>query len=98
MHTRSYIWVLAIALGLSVASGASALEIANGLSTNGLSTNGLSTNGLSTNGLSTNGLSTNGLSTNGLSTNGQDDKGAVSSGMQLEAAVLRDGSFIPLGH
>jgi hypothetical protein len=82
MINQSYISVLAITLGLSAASGVNALEIANGLSTNGLSTNGLSTNG---------------LSTNGLSTNGRDAKGAVSSSMRLEAAILQDGSVILLG-
>ena len=55
MRKKSCISIFAAALGLSVASGANALEIANGLSTNGLSTNGLSTNGLSTNGQDTKG-------------------------------------------
>ncbi|WP_202049825.1 hypothetical protein [Microvirga mediterraneensis] len=91
MRLKSCISIIAASLGVFTAYGASALEIANGLSTNGLSTNGLSTNGLSTNG-----LSTNGLSTNGLSTNGQSNTGATSSGLRLEAVILRDGSVVTL--
>jgi len=86
MHIRSYISALAITLGLSAASGASALETANGLSVNGLSVNGLSVNG----------LSVNGLSVNGLSVNGRDDTGAASSGMRSGAVILQDGSLIVL--
>ncbi|MFL5020944.1 MAG: hypothetical protein ACJ8DW_01645, partial [Microvirga sp.] len=41
----SYISVLTVAFGLSIATDASALEVANGLSVNGLSVNGLSVNG-----------------------------------------------------
>ena len=81
MHIRSYISALAITLGLSAASGASALETANGLSVNGLSVNGLSVNG---------------LSVNGLSVNGRDDTGAASSGMRSGAVILQDGSLIVL--
>jgi len=55
MFIRSYISVLTVAFGLSIATDASALEVANGLSVNGLSVNGLSVNGLSVNGLSVNG-------------------------------------------
>ena len=55
MIVKSYISIAAIALGLAITSGASALEIENGLSVNGLSVNGLSVNGLSVNGLSVNG-------------------------------------------
>ncbi len=91
MHAWTFFSVIAVAFALSAASGASALEIANGLSTNGLSTNGLSTNGLSTNG-----LSTNGLSTNGLSTNGRYATGAASQDLRVGAAILRDGSVILL--
>ncbi|WP_262028607.1 hypothetical protein [Microvirga sp. Mcv34] len=76
MRIQSCLPVIAIAFTLSVASGASAAETMNGLSTNGLSTNG--------------------LSTNGLSTNGQDPKGAASTGMRLDAAILQDGSVIQL--
>jgi hypothetical protein len=43
MRIRSCISVLAFASGLSVAFGASAVEVTNGLSTNGLSTNGTAT-------------------------------------------------------
>jgi hypothetical protein len=50
MFIRSYISVLTVAFGLSIATDASALEVANGLSVNGLSVNGLSVNGLSVNG------------------------------------------------
>ena len=50
MFIRSYIAVLTVAFGLSIATDASALEVANGLSVNGLSVNGLSVNGLSVNG------------------------------------------------
>lgn len=82
MINRSYISALAIMLGLSATSGASALEIANGLSVNGLSVNGLSVNG---------------LSVNGLSVNGRDAKGAVPLDMQLQAAILQDGTLILLG-
>jgi hypothetical protein len=100
MLVRSCVALVTLTLGFSVASGASALEMANGLSTNGLSTNGLSTNGLSTNGLSTNGLSTNGLSTNGLSTNGLSTNGLDRNGSsatadeQLKAIILQDGSLV----
>lgn len=45
MFMRSALSALAVALGLSIASGAIALEAANGLSVNGLSVNGLSVNG-----------------------------------------------------
>jgi hypothetical protein len=45
MFIRSYISVLTVAFGLSIATDASALEVANGLSVNGLSVNGLSVNG-----------------------------------------------------
>jgi hypothetical protein len=86
MRIRSYVTALTIAFGLSVASGASALEVANGLSVNGLSVNGLSVNGLSVNGLSVNGLSVNGLSVNGLSVNGTEKSAALS----LKAIVLQD--------
>ncbi|EIM25445.1 GLTT repeat protein [Microvirga lotononidis] len=86
MRIKTCISIFPIALGLSIATGASALEIANGLSTNGLSTNGLATNG----------LSTNGLSTNGLSTNGHDTTGSVSPGARLEAVILQDGAVFPL--
>ncbi|MFL5205619.1 MAG: hypothetical protein ACJ8AR_07135 [Microvirga sp.] len=55
MFIRSYISVITVAFGLSIATDASALEVANGLSVNGLSVNGLSVNGLSVNGLSVNG-------------------------------------------
>jgi hypothetical protein len=55
MFIRSYISVLTVAFGLSIATDASALEVANGLSVNGLSVNGLSVNGLSVNRLSVNG-------------------------------------------
>ncbi|MEE1611188.1 hypothetical protein [Microvirga sp. CF3016] len=55
MFDRTYISVLAAAFGLLIATGASALDAANGLSVNGLSVNGLSVNGLSVNGLSVNG-------------------------------------------
>jgi hypothetical protein len=55
MFIRSYISVLTVAFGLSIATDASALEVANGLSVNGLSVHGLSVNGLSVNGLSVNG-------------------------------------------
>lgn len=50
-----------------------------------------------TNGLSVNGLSVNGLSVNGLSVNGLDAKGAFPVGMQLQAAILQDGTLISLG-
>ncbi len=50
MFERIYISVLAVAFGLSIATGARALDTANGLSVNGLSVNGLSVNGLSVNG------------------------------------------------
>ncbi|MPR12060.1 hypothetical protein [Microvirga tunisiensis] len=40
MFIRSYISVLTVAFGLSIATDASALEVANGLSVNGLSVNG----------------------------------------------------------
>ncbi|MFL5135841.1 MAG: hypothetical protein ACJ8CG_04780 [Microvirga sp.] len=50
MFIRSYISVITVAFGLSIATDASALEVANGLSVNGLSVNGLSVNGLSVNG------------------------------------------------
>jgi hypothetical protein len=86
MRIRSYVTALTIAFGLSVASGASALEVANGLSVNGLSVNGLIVNGLSVNGLSVNGLSVNGLSVNGLSVNGTEKSAALS----LKAVVLQD--------
>jgi hypothetical protein len=72
MINKSYISALAIMLGLSAASRASALEIANGLSVNG-------------------------LSVNGLSVNGRDAKGAVPLDMQLQAAILQDGTLILLG-
>jgi hypothetical protein len=81
MRIRSYVTALTIAFGLSVASGASALEVANGLSVNGLSVNGLSVNGLSVNGLSVNGLSVNGLSVNGTE---------KSAALSLKAIVLQD--------
>ena len=55
MLVHSYISTLTVAFGLSIATGASALEVANGLSVNGLSVNGLSVNGLSVNGLSVDG-------------------------------------------
>lgn len=55
MFVHSYIPILTVAFGLSIATGASALEVANGLSVNGLSVNGLSVNGLSVNGLSVDG-------------------------------------------
>lgn len=55
MFMRSPLSALTVALGLSMTSGAIALEAANGLSVNGLSVNGLSVNGLSVNGLSVNG-------------------------------------------
>jgi hypothetical protein len=81
MFVRSAISALTIALGLSVASGANALEVANGLSVNGLSVNGLSVNGLSVNGLSVNGLSVNGLSVNGTE---------KSAELSLKAIILQD--------
>jgi hypothetical protein len=91
MRIRSYVTALTIAFGLSVASGASALEVANGLSVNGLSVNGLSVNGLSVNGLSVNGLSVNGLSVNGLSVNGLSVNGTEkSAALSLKAIVLQD--------
>jgi hypothetical protein len=74
--TWYYISVLTVAFGLSIATDASALEVANGLSVNGLSVNGLSVNGLSVNGLSVNGLSVNGTER--------------SAGLRLEAIVLQD--------
>ena len=55
MLVHSYISILTVAFGLSIATGASALEVANGLSVNGLSVNGLSVIGLSVNGLSVDG-------------------------------------------
>lgn len=55
MFDRTYVLVLATALGLSIATGASALDTVNGVGVNGLSVNGLSVNGLSVNGLSVNG-------------------------------------------
>jgi hypothetical protein len=58
MFANSYISILTVAFGLSIATGASALEVANGLSVNGLSVNGLSVNGLSVNGLSVDGTET----------------------------------------
>jgi len=67
MFMRSALSALAVALGLSIASGAIALEAANGLSVNGLSVNGLSVNGLSVNGLSVNGTERSaGLSLKGI--------------------------------
>jgi hypothetical protein len=48
MLIRSCIAVLTIVSGLSVASGASAVEVTNGLSVNGLSVNDLSVNGTAT--------------------------------------------------
>ena len=45
MFANSYISILTVAFGLSIATGASALEVANGLSVNGLSVNGLSVDG-----------------------------------------------------
>jgi len=91
MLVRSYIPALAIALGLSAAPAARALEVANGLSVNGLSVNGLSVNGLSVNGLSVNGLSVNGLSVNGLSVNGLSVNGTEKSvALSLKAVILRD--------
>ena len=81
MFIRSYISVLTVAFGLSIATDASALEVANGLSVNGLSVNGLSVNGLSVNGLSVNGLSVNGLSVNGTE---------KSTGLSLKAIILQD--------
>ncbi|KLK92690.1 hypothetical protein AA309_13530 [Microvirga vignae] len=82
MINRSYIAVLSITLGLSAAWGANALETSNGLSVNGLSVNGLSVNG---------------LSVNGLSVNGRDAQGTVPLAMQLQAAILQDGTQISLG-
>src|SRR5215217_6120154 len=91
MFIRSYISVLTVAFGLSIATDASALEVANGLSVNGLSVNGLSVNGLSVNGLSVNGLSVNGLSVNGLSVNGLSVNGTEkSAGLSLKAIILQD--------
>ena len=55
MFIRSCALALSVAFSVTVASEASALEVANGLSVNGLSVNGLSVNGLSVNGLSVNG-------------------------------------------
>lgn len=48
--------ILAIALGLSLATEAGAAVVANGLTLNGLTLNGLTLNGFSTNGLATNGV------------------------------------------
>jgi hypothetical protein len=76
MFANSYISILTVAFGLSIATGASALEVANGLSVNGLSVNGLSVNGLSVNGLSVNGLSVDGTET--------------SADLRLKAIILQD--------
>jgi GLTT repeat (6 copies) len=81
MFANSYISILTVAFGLSIATGASALEVANGLSVNGLSVNGLSVNGLSVNGLSVNGLSVNGLSVDGTE---------KSADLRLKAIILQD--------
>jgi hypothetical protein len=45
MMVRSCLIAFSIAFAITAASGASAVEVANGLSVNGLSTNGLSVNG-----------------------------------------------------
>jgi GLTT repeat (6 copies) len=76
MFANSYISILTVAFGLSIATGASALEVANGLSVNGLSVNGLSVNGLSVNGLSVNGLSVDGTE--------------KSADLRLKAIILQD--------
>jgi hypothetical protein len=55
MSLRLLVAAAALAAGLGFANGASAGEIANGLSANGLSANGLVINGLVINGLATNG-------------------------------------------
>lgn len=80
MFMRSPLSALTVALGLSMTSGAIALEAANGLSVNGLSVNGLSVNGLSVNGLSVNGLSVNGTE--------------KSVGLRLKAIILREGQVL----
>jgi GLTT repeat (6 copies) len=76
MFANSYISILTVAFGLSIATGASALEVANGLSVNGLSVNGLSVNGLSVNGLSVNGLSVDGTE--------------KSADLRLKAIIMQD--------
>jgi hypothetical protein len=87
MFDRSYISVLTVAFGLSIATEASALDTANGLSVNGLSVNGLSVNGLSVNGLSVNGLSVNGVSPNGTE---------ESAELEVKAIILQDGHVVPI--
>ncbi|MGO4572772.1 hypothetical protein [Microvirga sp. 2TAF3] len=81
MRIRSYAIILATAIGLSAASGAGALELANGLAFNGLAFNGLAFNGLAFNGLAFNGRAANGAETDAA---------------QLKAAVLQDGTVVTL--
>jgi hypothetical protein len=91
MLIRSCAMALALAIGVFTASGAEALEVANGLSANGLSANGLSANGLTQNGLTQNGLTQNGLATNGVSAHGVDANLAP-----IESVFLQDGSLVVL--
>lgn len=85
MSLRSCSAVLAIAVGISTASGAQATQVANGLTSNGLTSNGLTSNG---------------LTSNGVSANGQDARGrlhkASSGTVQIKAVILQDGSTVDL--
>jgi hypothetical protein len=86
MLIRSCAMALALAIGVFTASGAEALEVANGLSANGLSANGLTQNGLTQNGLTQNGLATNGVSAHGVDANLA----------PIESVFLQDGSLVVL--
>lgn len=79
---------LMIAGTCGMATGANALEQANGLAFNGLAFNGLAFNGLAFNGLAFNGLAFNGLAFNGT----------TSEKEHLEPAslILKDGTKIIL--
>lgn len=85
--------LLAAAAGLS--TGASALEISNGLAFNGLAFNGLAFNGLAFNGLAFNGLAFNGLAFNGSALTGTEFP-AMAAAAPKSTIILKDGSHITL--